>query len=1138
MTAEQRRAASPRASAWVTASAGTGKTTVLIDRLLRLLLAGTRPERILCLTFTRAAAAEMANRINQRLSRWATLDDAMLADTVQDLTGDKPGAADLGRARALFAHVLDAPGGLRIETIHAFCQSVLRRFPVEAGVTPQFQIADERRQQELLATARARTLVEARHGADETLAEALAIVSANVAEKDFDRLMVSLTAARSRLGGFLRAHDGLDGALGAVGTALGLAPGETISDTLDMFSSDAAFDGKALRQAVEVFGAGNATERKWASAAADWLAADPTARARTARNYVGAFLTQAGAPLARLPGKKIDADHPKAAAAFLDERRRVLALQERLKGASVAETTGALLRLGARLLDHYEREKARIGALDYDDQIERTRGLLTQPGMAAWVLFKLDGGLDHVLVDKAQDTSPSQWDIIESLSAEYFAGAEERAVMRTLFAVGDEKQSIFSFQGADPYALGAKRHLFRDRAHDAGLPWEDVPLSLSFRSAAPVLQVVDATFASADAARGVAIGGEGITHEAHRAGHAGLVELWPTELPREDGEDKTAWAPPIAREPADNPEVRLARRIATKIGVWLSSQTPEASDAWLPARGRRIRPGDIMIVVRSRRTLVDHLVSALKAHDIPVAGIDRMVLSDQLPVMDLMALGDFVLLPEDDLTLAVVLKTPLIGLSEDELYDLAYGRGDTSLWQCLRERCDERPAFRNAHDALSTLLGRVDFVPPYEFFADVLSARGGRAALIRRLGIEINDPIDEFLALALDYQNTHPPSMQGFLQWVRTGRAEIKRDLEHGAGEVRILTAHGAKGLQAPVVFLPDTTRLPRHAPDLLWLSQEDHDIPLWPGPKRRDSDITARARTEDAGRQNEEYRRLLYVAMTRAEDRLYVCGDESAKGRAEGCWYDLIADGIAKFESDPAFRREGDVMRLEASQAADPETEPAADVPWEPLEPLEAALHSPAPPEPEPSRPLAPSRAFAETPAVDSPLAADGGEALHHGRIVHRLLELLPAVPPATQAETARQWLGRPGFGLSLETQVALLEQVMAVLQNPALADLFGPASLAEVPITAVVGDRVLSGQIDRLLVEPDVITVVDFKTGRSPPARDSGVPAAYLRQMAAYRAALEQALADREIRCGLLYTTGPRLIWLSAETLDRHAP
>jgi len=533
----------------------------------------------------------------------------------------------------------------------------------------------------------------------------------------------------------------------------------------------------------------------------------------------------------------------------------------------------------------------------------------------------------------------------------------------------------------------------------------------------------------------------------------------------------------------------------------------------------------------------------LKQRNIPVAGVDRMVLTDQIAVMDLIALGDFLLMPGDDLTLAVVLRGPLIGMDEDRLFALAGDRGGDSLWRRLRARRGDDPIFARAHAHLSALLARADFVPPYELYAELLGAGGGRSRLLARLGPEAADPIEEFLGLALAYERSHVPSLQGFLAWVRGGRAEIKRDLEHGGhDQVRVMTVHGAKGLQAPIVILPDTLQVPAdHGPRVYW----DEATPVWPPKADDDTVLTARLRAQQVEALQREYRRLLYVAMTRAEDRLYVVGWHNKQSARPGNWYDLIANALAPIAEEAPFDAgrwldqgwTGKTLRLAHPQTADPEVEkPAADTPAS-LAPPDW-LSSPPQPEAAPPRPLTPSRPGTEDPATISPLGQDSGARFHRGLIIHRLLQILPEMPAERRAAACRAWLARSALDLDAAARDALAAEVLAVLDTAGLDALFGPGSRAEVPVAGVVGDRAVAGQIDRLVVAGDRVLVVDYKTNRAPPVRPGDTPPAYIAQMAAYRAVLKNIYPRKSICCALLWTDGPVMMRLPDGLLDNYAP
>ncbi|MBN42959.1 MAG: double-strand break repair helicase AddA [Alphaproteobacteria bacterium] len=1140
----QRSGADAMVSAWVSASAGAGKTRVLRDRVLRLLLEGVQPQRLLCLTFTKAAAAEMARRINSELGDWAVLGDEELRARLMELVGKEPPDDVFRRSRQLFARVLDAPGGMKIMTIHAFCQSVLRRFPLEAGVVPHFQVMEDRDASEFLEDTKADLLARA-HLDDGDLGRAVADVAGRVHEIRFPDLLHEIALSRASFAEMLLEAGGIEGACIRIAGILDLEPDADPVSVLATACMDGAFDSDALRRAASGLAGGTKTDKERSALIGDWLTGDWESRVAGFDVYALCYLTKQGKLRKQLATKSIREAHPYLDKILHAEADRLLALRELLRKAELYAASSALIRVAAELVAGYEARKAARGRLDYDDLISRTRMLLRGDGVTAWVLFKLDGGIDHVLIDEAQDTNPEQWDIILALVDEFFAGmsggdeVSEQAGLpaRSVFAVGDSKQSIFSFQGADPSRFDAVRRFLEERAKTAGRDWRNVVLDFSFRSARPVLEVVDRVFTGKPAGIGVVDSGTSVQHTPLRANMSGLVELWPP-LVVEKIEAPEPWKPPVEPVTRAGAMEQLADLIAARIADWLDSNEV------LESQGRPIRAGDIMVLVRQRGEFVEALVRALKVRMVPVAGVDRMVLSEQIAVMDLLALGSFLLLPEDDLTLATLLKSPLVGLGEDMLFNLAHDRGEASLWQALVQRREANPAFAAAHDLLFDLLGRVDFERPYELYAGVL-ARGGREQLFARLGPDAADPIDEFLSLALNYERSHAPTLQGFLHWVEAGQAEVKRDLDQTGGAVRVMTVHGAKGLEAPIIFLPDTTRLPRKLPSILWDEDDMGPYFLWL-PRADDADQTTEALRERVrARRDEEYRRLLYVAMTRAEERLYVCGWNEP---AEGSWYDLVRpalEPVAHPVDEPVLTslatKENPVIRLSAPQrgavdVSDPDRIPRAVSPptW---------LASPAPPEPASPRPLAPS-GLGEDPPVRAPVGVGvGATRFVRGNILHRLMQLLPALPVAAQRDAALRYLARPGLELDPDVQSELASEALSILEAPDFEHLFGPDSLAEVSVTgtAVASDGtiyVISGQIDRLVLSPERVSIIDYKSNRPPPKDPTAVAPVYLRQMAAYRHIVRESWPDREVSVHLLWTDAPRLMTLPDELLDPHAP
>lgn len=1130
----QRRAADPAASVWVGASAGTGKTKVLTDRVLSLMLAGTLPQRILCLTFTKAAAAEMSTRIAQQLGDWARMDDDALIESLTKLIGASPSAEMSTRARRLFARVLDTPGGMNIQTIHAFCQSLLGRFPLEAGIAPHFSVMDERDAEEMLDAAMEELLADAGNKKDQKLSDALAVITRHVREDGFAELKKMLARSRGRMRRLVDRFGGVENAVGNAWRTLGLPVGQTPDLINATASEDESLDQIGLRLAAEALATGSKTDQERGATIGNWLTKSSAARLKMFSGYADAFLANKQTSIRKtLITKGTLAKTPGIAIVLETEAARLLDVANRRSAAVTAEATSALLYLGDMLLNFYGRRKNAHALLDYDDLIFGARDLLQKEGIAPWVLFKLDGGLEHILVDEAQDTNPEQWEVVKALAEEFFAGAGAQENARTVFAVGDTKQSIYSFQGADPEAFGATRDYFAKKVSEAEGTWRQEDLNISFRSTTVVLKAVDFVFGQAGVSDGVSLDGLEIQHDAWRKADGGLIELWPPIEPLES-DAPAPWKPPVERVQGDSPEARLAALVAEKI------QSMVNSEDLLESRDRPVRPGDIMVLVRRRRGFVDALVRELKRRNVAVAGVDRMVLTEQLAVMDLIALGRFLLLPDDDLTLATILKSPLVGLSEEQLFTLAFDRKN-SLWRELFKKQRDDPAFEDAYLFLSGLLSRTDFEAPFELFSHVLGPLKRRTKLLERLRRDADDPINEFLDQALTFERTHVASLQGFLHWLEAGGVEVKRDLEQsGQDAVRVMTVHGAKGLQAPIVFLPDTMQVPTQIDSLLWPEQEGHALMLWP-PKREWYEDIAEAELEKLKlRQDQEYRRLLYVAMTRAQDRLYVCGWHGTRKPSVDCWYNLIERGLKAMVETPSgdyavhrSKPESDILSLICPQIGDPKKPEVPTSVADISDEIGGWMTSPPPPEATPPKPLAPSRLEGEAPAVQSPFGEDDGQRFKRGRIIHRLLQTLPDLSADAREGAARAFLSQSVHDLNPEEQKEIVSETMAVLNHVDFSFLFGPGSQAEVPMVGEIDGLVMSAQLDRLLVTEDTVFVIDYKTNRPPPKRPEDIAEVYLKQMAAYRRALQCIYPERPVRCLLLWSDGPDLMELPESLL-----
>jgi ATP-dependent helicase/nuclease subunit A len=1166
-TRAQRRAADPAASAWVSANAGTGKTHVLTSRVLRLLLAGTKPERILCLTFTKAAAAEMSTRVFRRLADWAGAPQATLQKALAELLGHDPTPTETGRARALFAIAIETPGGLKVQTIHAFCERLLQRFPLEAGVPPGFTILDDEHGRTLMREAIDDALNAAAESVGSPLHAALQTVVVHAVDERFDQLLEAMIAERDWSDavppnmplGNVSFADADASCRAALGIRKGATPDAITDEIVALLPAD------TLQRTIEALDGGSANDLKAASRVRPALqSSDPGATIDALESF---FLTTEGDPRKSLMTKPTVARHPDLDAILTRAQDRFVALDAERRALAAADATIALLRLADVARTNYAARKARRAALDYEDLIVKAAALLAgqgdnPPGAAQWVLYKLDEGLDHILVDEAQDTSPTQWRVIRGLAEEFFAdSAGHSGAHRTVFAVGDEKQSIYGFQGAAPHMLGESGTRFADRARGAARAWNDVSLTLSFRTTTPVLDAVDAVFANPDRTPGVARSAGVLRHQASRQGQAGLVEIWAPEV-HEAGSDTDAFMPTDERT-APSPAVRLATRIADQIGIWLASETR------LESEDRPIRAGDILILVRRRASFAPTMVAALKQRGIPVSGADRMQLDGQIAVQDLIAVGDILLLPEDDLALACVLKSPLIGLDDDDLLRVAPDRPG-ALWSALLDagrKGDARLAA--AAETIKRWRNRADFMPPFEFYAELLDADGGRANLLARLGAEAADAIDEFLNLAIVYDEDAPPSLQGFLDSLRRRQRVIKRDLEHGGNQVRVMTVHGAKGLEAPIVFLPDTcsSRSGGAQGGLVTIantpaqpSRTGAAPVVWPVKGTARVAAIASAKREKKRQENHERDRLLYVAMTRARDRLYVCGFEGKQGRDSGCWYDQIQEGLAGHLAASIDADGRTIHRLSEPQRAPAvkhQDETGLDAG---AEILPAWATRRAPREPGLAIPLTPSRlapldidgdgepvevapspldSHRRTPAPG--ITVGGPHRFLRGTLTHSLLQHLPTFAPDRWERAAADFVKERGGALPARVRASIVEETLAVLRDPAFSAVFGPQSRAEVAIVAEIappgGKGValrIAGQIDRLAEVGDGILIVDYKTNRPPPRDAAEVPRAYILQLAGYRMAVQRVFGAVPVRAALLWTEGPGIMELPAEVLD----
>ena len=1111
----QRAVSNPTVSAWVAANAGSGKTHVLVQRVINLLLDGVEPEKILCITFTKAAAANMAKRVFDTLAEWATLDDAGLDKAIRERSSLKPDAARRALARRLFARALDTPGGLKVHTIHAFCTQLLHQFPFEANVAARFNVLDDAEYTQLLEQLTLNVLLEGADAPDGKLGRALAAAMVAAADQTFRDVVREAIGKR---GTIMTAGD-RDTALANLSTSLGVDLSDDATKIEAEYFSGSLIAPSQWAALAKALGQGNKTDIEQARRFAD-LAALPDAE-RVA-SYLQIFCTGEGTPRKSIVTKAIK--DTALVERLCREQERICALLERRRAVACRDRSAALLTIAYEVLGRYLKEKERRGLLDYDDLIDKALALLGNVD-AAWVHYKLDLGIDHVLIDEAQDTSKKQWQIVVHLTDEFTAGAGARPFTRTIFPVGDEKQSIYSFQNAAPKEFAEMRRYFERRHASVGLDFVFRELKHSFRSGENILAAVDLVFKSMEMAASVSSDAGGFPpHLSLPEALPGVVEIWEPEKPDERREIE-GWDAPFDLVNETSPRVKLARRIARHV-------------RGLIERGAA-KSGDVLVLVRQRGPLFEAIIRALKHEGVAVAGADRLVLTEHIAVMDLMALADALLLPQDDLALATVLRSPLFGFSDDDLFAVAWKR-DASLRVALSGKAGESTKFADAADRLDELAQDARRETPFAFYAKVLGAGGARRRFLGRLGVEANDALDEFLNLALDYERRDTPSLQGFVAWLRDAKTEVKRDMEIARDEVRVMTVHGAKGLEAPIVILADTMTPPTgpKPPRLLELSG---GAVIWAGRKEDDVPSVAAARDAAKSEAENEYRRLLYVAMTRAADRLIICGADGRTKRPERCWYDLVRGPLEAFlvEEDDGGEK---VLRFSKTPTgAVSATAPAAASEKSARHEFPAWLRQPAAAETPRSAPLSPSSAFDEETLLIAPSAgsaADRQKALERGRLVHRLMQALPDIPAERRQDAAERYLANATAAFVPAERAAMAKQVLAILDDKNFAEIFAPGSRAEVPIVGRIAragrDPIpVAGQVDRLAVTGNSVLIADYKTDRIVPNRLDEVPP-YVTQLALYRAVLARVFPGKTVRAALLFTEGPKLMEVPDAAMD----
>lgn len=1166
-TARQMRAATPNLSAWVSANAGSGKTHVLSQRVVRLLLNGTRPSAILCLTYTKAAAAEMSNRIFKMLGDWTRMDDQTLTATLSKLEGAPPKLQKLSVARRLFAQALETPGGLKIQTIHAFCEALLHRFPLEANVPGHFEVLDDISAIAMLDEARRQILAKAATQKDSALSHTVAQILDLSGEHGLNKLMDEIIQRRHALLDYLNFTHDSGGLIKSLAERLEIDPQLSEDDYISKIWPVPSLSDDVITSFHHAAfqGSGKTPQDMAQKLMAAKDAADPLAKSQLLKE---AFLTKAGQPrkIERTISKPIAQMMPQLIACFEAAQAHILKFDDLITRRKCLDASVYALTLAQYFIGLFDGLKRRQAKLDYDDLIIQTANLFKRSGAGSWVHYKLDQGIDHILVDEAQDTSPDQWTLIQSLADEFFAGDSARQLERTLFAVGDEKQSIYSFQGAKPERFDEEQRQTSKRAAQADKPFESIALRVSFRSTADILDMVDLIFADETTKQGLTFSDNDIIHQSVRQKAPGSVELWDViaKSPTQTNED---WLAPLDQVSERDPIKILSSQIAITLEDWIGKETIIDHKTNQP---RFIKAGDIMILVRKRDAFVPSLMRVLKTDtNIPVAGADRLRLTDHIATQDLIALGKVILLKEDDLSLASLLKSPFFNVTEGDLFDLCAKRNaQESVWAALVRSAAAEPKWQAVVNQLDEYAGLLAQYSVHDFYAHILTIKGMRQKFLNRNGTEVTDVLDGFLDAALEHDQSGIAGLQSFLSTLERSKPDIKREQEQDLDAVRIMTVHASKGLEAPIVFLVDPGSAPyhaSHADQLLEYQNPEHQNHLpsaffWLPNASFHHQISQSIKDEDAKRAEEEYRRLLYVGLTRAADRLVVCGYRGVRELKEPTWHEMVAQGFDRAaphfvsecergEKDHIWNvRRFEILRQKLENLPTNESSVAQDKTISRPKCLDEKM----PQERGLPRPLVPSgvgtlvEEHDHLPQMRSPFLKASmmtRSSVEYGNAVHRLLQVLPTLHQDEWTAKANHYLKNVLPNETEETRLHAYESVIKILTEEKWRPLFehdnAIDNASEFSIMGeinVAGEkRLVSGRIDRLVVLKDRILILDYKTNARTPQTAEEVPDHYRSQLAIYREVLKPLYPDHSIEAALLYTRQPILFEMSAKQLDQ---
>ena len=1108
----------PITSSWVSANAGSGKTFNLINRVVRLLISGVAPSKILCITFTNSAAEEMKVRLLDRLAEWVTMESNELLFHIESLletkfTDGESRKLILLKARQLFAEVLEEQSSLRISTIHSLCETILRHFSVETGIPFDFKIINEIEQRALIEELLQEFAVESNQAfininkiikpsSEAALTDfTLEIISdqERLIKEDFFEYFPEFTEAVSE--------------------------GEINNSNSQKLRSK--ISSKVLKTLIEAFSTGGNESQIHGKMIEDSYSSEQENFFEVMEKV---FLTLEKKPRdhKRFPDKKVLEKYPQIISTIKKITDLILDIRRDCQTKDLYLKTKKVKDFGKEVVSKYEKKKLEKNSLDFYDLLKKVKDLLCKDGMMSWVNFKIDATLNHLLVDECQDVSPIQWEIINRIAGEFFDNWAAVQESKSIFIVGDEKQTIYSFQGADPLTFTKVKSFYSKKLKSVGSNLIDLDLNKSYRSSPLILNYINKVFSDPNS-----LGVKVVKPHQGTKSLPGRVEIWPIDQKQKTIISPKVWWESVSETNSSDSKEIFAERLAKEIRVILAEKfiPDENSDC---IKFRKVMPNDIMILFRSRSPLYYEIIEQLNRQHLPTQGADRIILNNDISIKDIISLLKFLDNPLDDLSLAEALKSPFFNISEAKLFEFAYNR-EESLWLSFLNNSSESDIITE----ISNLLSQVDTLTTYELLEMILVENSGMEKLINRLGSEVYETVEAFLGYVSEFEDNNISSLASFLNWFSKNKLEIKRPPNKEGRQIKVMTIHASKGQESPIVILPDTLN---HSIKMTQskLVKSKNSIFFKQEKLERCQKISEIERANLVENEFEE-NRLLYVALSRTKYWLII----SANGKTlEESWYQkclLAYEQMSSEEFTVSNEVSGQKMVLEynwhresnkANHTIDPVIEninmgvklkeiDVNKVEKEKLSPTSLKKIYPKP--------------YSRTERINESL--DKNMSLIRGNLIHSLFEKLSKVENSKRQIVAKN-IAKIHFPELKENYVeSAIAETLSVMRAKENKRFFSREARFEITIMgALEGIGKINGKIDCLLINDKEIEIVDFKTDRNPPKSVSEVSAAYIMQLGIYSSLIQRSFPDLPIFSYILWTKSNSIMPISRSTQKKY--